>query len=167
MQIAFLNSTKNQVKQREADIELRGERSNLRREHTRTIDELKRALEEVSIQESGARAQVENLVRQQATFDIESKTSADRIHALKEEIERQRRRIQVLQQESADKEVKLVQLNKQHQRDKEDLEGMNTALDSKQMELELLKRNLGVRGTAAAEICADPCTCVNLADADG
>ncbi|KAG5353057.1 hypothetical protein C0989_010864 [Termitomyces sp. Mn162] len=158
-----------QVKQREADIEeLRGEMSNLRREHTRTIDELKRALEDASIQESGARAQVENLVRQQATFDIESKTSADRIHALKEEIERQRRRIQVLQQESADKEVKLVQLNKQHQRDKEDLEGMNTALDSKQMELELvsrhfllvlpgthgsvmqLKRNLGVRGTAGA-----------------
>ena len=132
-----------QIKQREAEAEeLREEISNLRREYTRTADELKRALEETSSQENGARAQVENLVRQQATFDIDLKTSADKINALKEEVERQRRRIQVLQQESADKEVKLVQLNKQHQRDKEDLEGMNTALDSKQMELELVSRYL-------------------------
>ncbi|KAG6861812.1 hypothetical protein C0995_011693 [Termitomyces sp. Mi166 len=139
-----------QIKQREAEAkELREEMSNLRVEHTRTLDELKRTLEEVSLQESTARAQVENLARQQATFD-EVKSSADKISALKEEVERQRRRIQLLQQESADKEVKLVQLTKQHQRDKEDLEGMNTALDSKQMELELIKRNLGVRGTAGA-----------------
>ncbi|KAG6876517.1 hypothetical protein C0992_012614 [Termitomyces sp. T32_za158] len=140
-----------QIKHREAEADkLREETSDLRRENTRTIDGLKRALEEASLQEAGARAQVEDLVRQQATFDIELKSSTDKMNALKEEVERQRRRIQVLQQESADKEVKLVQLNKQHQRDKEDLEGMNTALDSKQMELELLKRNLGIRGTAGA-----------------
>ncbi|KAG6876674.1 hypothetical protein C0993_001311 [Termitomyces sp. T159_Od127] len=94
--------------------------------------------------------ELEDLVRQQATFELESRSSTDKMNALKEEVERQWRRIQVLQQESADKEVKLVQLNKQHQRDKEDLEGMNTALDSKQMELELLKRKLGIRGTAGA-----------------
>ncbi|KAG6911060.1 hypothetical protein DXG01_004575 [Tephrocybe rancida] len=140
-----------QALQREAEAEqLREEMSNLRREHTHAIDELQRALQEASVQEGGARAQVENLVRQQATVDIEMKSSTDKINALKDEVERQRRKIQVLQQESADKEVKLVQLNKQHQRDKEDLEGMNTALDSKQMELELIKRNLGVRGTGGA-----------------
>ncbi|KAJ7868412.1 hypothetical protein B0H14DRAFT_2572434 [Mycena olivaceomarginata] len=32
--------------------------------------------------------------------------------------------------------------------DKEDLKGLNIALDSKQQELELLKRRMGVRGTA-------------------
>ncbi|KAG6836493.1 hypothetical protein H0H93_007522 [Arthromyces matolae] len=139
------------VRQRDAEVEqLREEMSNLRREHTHAIDELNRALEEASSQQAAARTQVETLVRQQATFDVETKSSVDKINALKEEIERQRRRIQTLQQESADKEVKLAQLTKQHQRDKEDLEGMNTALDSKQMELELIKRNLGVKGTAGA-----------------
>jgi len=55
-----------------------------------------------------------------------------------------------LQQESADKEVKIVQLGKQRSQDKEDLQGLNIALDSKQQELELLKRRLGVRGTAGS-----------------
>ncbi|KAG6816044.1 hypothetical protein H0H87_009005 [Tephrocybe sp. NHM501043] len=140
-----------QAMQREAEVEeLREEMTKLCQEHTHATDELERALQDVSTREGEARAQLENLVRQQVTVDIEMKTSLDKVAALKEEVERQRRKIQVLQQESADKEVKLVQLNKQHQRDKEDLEGMNTALDSKQMELELIKRNLGVRGTGGA-----------------
>ncbi|KAF5376080.1 hypothetical protein D9615_007716 [Tricholomella constricta] len=136
---------------REAEAErLREEMSNQRREHTHDVAEQTRALEEASLREGEARAQMEALVRQQAALDIEMKSSADKVNALKEEVERLRRKIQVLQQESADKEVKLLQLNKQHQRDKEDLEGINTALDSKQMELELIKRNLGVRGTGGA-----------------
>ncbi|KAG6812008.1 hypothetical protein H0H92_004737 [Tricholoma furcatifolium] len=140
-----------QATEREAEADqLREEMANLHSEHTHAIDELKRALQDARTQEGGARAQLEDLVRQQATAEMEVKTSADKISALKEEIENQRRRIQVLQQESADKEVKLLQLNKQHQQDKEDIQGLNTALDSKQMELELIKRSHGVRGTAGA-----------------
>lgn len=125
--------------EREAEAEkLREEMSSLRRQHAHAINEKSRALDEMSLRESEARTQMETLVRQQAAVEMEMKSSADKISALKEEVERLRRRVQVLQQESADKEVKLMQLTKQHQRDKEDLEGMNTALDSKQMELELV-----------------------------
>ncbi|KAJ7893967.1 hypothetical protein B0H14DRAFT_3662083 [Mycena olivaceomarginata] len=67
---------------------------------------------------------------------------------LKDEIERLRGQIHELQQESADKEVNIVQITKQRAQDKEDLKGLNIALDSKQQELELLKRRMGVRGTA-------------------
>ncbi|GLB44159.1 hypothetical protein LshimejAT787_1600890 [Lyophyllum shimeji] len=139
------------IMQREAEAEqLREAMSKLRREHEHAISEQNRALEEVSMREGEARAQMEALVRQKATADIELKASADKVNALKEEAERLRQRIQTLLQESADKEVKLVQLQKQHQRDKEDLEGMNTALDSKQMELDLIKRKLGVQGTGGS-----------------
>ncbi|CAA7262658.1 unnamed protein product [Cyclocybe aegerita] len=41
-------------------------------------------------------------------------------------------------------------MSKQHSQDKEDLQGLNIALDSKQQELELLKRKIGVRGTAGS-----------------
>ncbi|KAJ7197248.1 hypothetical protein GGX14DRAFT_668782 [Mycena pura] len=53
-----------------------------------------------------------------------------------------------LQQESADKEVRMLQIMKQRAQDKQDLESLNIALDAKQQELELLKRRFGVRGTA-------------------
>ena len=56
----------------------------------------------------------------------------------KEEVERLRRHVHSLQQESADKEVKIVQMMKQHSLDKEDLQGLNIALDSKQQELQLV-----------------------------
>ncbi|CEL60094.1 hypothetical protein RSOLAG1IB_12305 [Rhizoctonia solani AG-1 IB] len=52
--------------------------------------------------------------------------------------------------ESADKEVRIVQLSKARAQDLEDKEGLNVALQSKQQELELIKRKLGVRGTAGA-----------------
>jgi len=42
----------------------------------------------------------------------------------------------------------VAQLNKWREQDKEDIKGLNIALDSKQQELESLKRKIGVRGTA-------------------
>ena len=48
------------------------------------------------------------------------------------------RQIHGLQQESADKDMKIVQLAKQRAQDKEDLKSMNMAIDSKQQELELV-----------------------------
>jgi chromosome segregation ATPase len=56
----------------------------------------------------------------------------------KAEIERLKGQTRELQQESADKEVRIVQITKQRAQDKQDLEGLNIALDSKQQELELV-----------------------------
>lgn len=126
--------------QREAEAEeLREEMSKLKREHSHVVEEQARALQEVSLQESEARAKMEVLVRQQATVDVEMKTARDKVNALKEEVERLRRQIHELQQESADKEVKLAQITKQRAQDREDLSGLNMALESKQQELELVR----------------------------
>lgn len=127
------------MRQREAESEqLHEEMSNLKREHAHTVDQQNRALQEVSLQESEARTQMEGLVRQQASAELEMNGSKDKVNALKEEVERLRRQIHELQQESADKEVKFAHLTKQRAEDREDLAGLNLALDSKQQELELV-----------------------------
>ena len=111
------------------------------------------------------------LVRAKAEADVEIKTSRDCIDVLKEEVERLRRHVHSLQQESADKEVKIVQMTEQHSLDKEDFQGLNIALDSKQQELQIvccffiyiyihlsfliltsmqLKKKNGVKGTAGS-----------------
>ena len=156
--------------ERQAEAEgLQEQMGTLRREHSRAFDEQARALKEVSMRENEARTQLEALVRQQAEAEVETKTSKDKINALKDEVERLRRQIHDLQQESADKEVKLVQLAKQRAEDREDLAGLNLALDSKQQELSLvrsfsstfcyspltdihlqIKRKIGVRGTGGS-----------------
>lgn len=97
-----------------------------------------RALEDAAGMEDQTQAQLEELVRQKAEADIEIQTTRERVSALKEEVERLRRQVHELQQESADKEVKLVQVTKQRSQDKEDLQGLNIALDAKQQELELV-----------------------------
>ncbi|KAG6370371.1 hypothetical protein JVT61DRAFT_12185 [Boletus reticuloceps] len=66
------------------------------------------------------------------------------------EIARLRAHIQQLQKKSADMEVTIVQLNKQLDQDKEDIGGLNIALESKQQELELVKRKHGVRSTVGS-----------------
>ncbi|KAJ6606592.1 hypothetical protein DFH09DRAFT_1387804 [Mycena vulgaris] len=113
---------------RAMDIEeLREQMSRMRREQS---VELEAALQD------GARKQME--IEAQARALLESKTEISRLECQTRE----------LQQESADKEVHIVQITKQRAQDKQDLEGLNIALDSKQQELELLKRRLGVRGIA-------------------
>ncbi|KAH0834056.1 hypothetical protein J3R83DRAFT_11340 [Lanmaoa asiatica] len=66
------------------------------------------------------------------------------------EISRLRAHIQQLQKDSAVMEVTIVQLNKQLDQDKEDIDGLNIALESKQQELELVKRKHGARGTVGS-----------------
>jgi hypothetical protein len=118
--------------------------SNLRREYSHVVDEQSRDLQEVSLREGEARSQMEALIRQKAEIDVEINTLQDKVTALKDEVERLRRQVYELQQESADKEVKIVQLTKQRAKDKEDLQGMNIALDSKQQELELVRISSGL-----------------------
>ena len=113
--------------------------SNLRHENSHVVDEQSRALQEVSLREGEAKSRMETLIRQNAETDVEMKTLKDKVTALKDEVERLRRQVHELQQESADKEVKIVQLTTQRAKDKEDLQGINIALDSKQQELELVR----------------------------
>ncbi|KAG9310992.1 hypothetical protein JVU11DRAFT_8870 [Chiua virens] len=72
------------------------------------------------------------------------------------EISRLRDHISQLRKESAVMEVATVQLNKQLDQNKEDINGLNIALESKQQELELVKRKHGARipGTASRTISA-------------
>ncbi|KAJ7160942.1 hypothetical protein C8R46DRAFT_1177737 [Mycena filopes] len=117
--------------QREAEAEaLREQVSRMKREHAAALEAVAAA--------------------QTAEADTQAKAAKERVGDLKNEIERLRRQIHELQQESADKEVKIVQIAKQRAQDKQDLQGLNIALDSKQQELELLKRKMGVRGTAGS-----------------
>ncbi|KAJ7353369.1 hypothetical protein DFH08DRAFT_987672 [Mycena albidolilacea] len=117
--------------QREAETEaLREQISRMKREHAGALEAVAAA--------------------QSADADKQARVAKERAGDLKDEIERLRRQIHELQQESADKEVKIVQITKQRAQDKEDLQGLNIALDSKQQELELLKRRMGVRGTAGS-----------------
>ncbi len=144
---------------------LHEEISTLKREYQRHLSEQTRALEDVTGQQDQTQHQMNEIVRDKAAVDIELKTLKERVTVYQEDAERLRRQIQSLQQESADKEVKIIQANKQHAQDKQDMYGLNMALDSKQQELELvcrvylsfafiylvscqIKRKLSVKGTA-------------------
>ncbi|KAF8654785.1 hypothetical protein AX16_003440 [Volvariella volvacea WC 439] len=131
-------------------LELQEEISRMKWEHTRALDDRTRQLQEALTAKAQSKTRLEDLVKERAEVDIELQTTKDRIAPLKDEADRLRRQVHELQQESADKEVKIVQLTKQRMQDKEDLNGLNIALDAKQQELELLKRRLGVRGTAGS-----------------
>ncbi|KAK2465139.1 hypothetical protein APHAL10511_002831 [Amanita phalloides] len=139
------------IVQREADIEkLIEELSALNRNHSRELDERTRKVHDAIERAAEARAQFEESVRIKAELEVENMTNKDRVASLKEEVERLRRHVHTLQQDSADKEVKVVQMTKQLAQKDGDIAGLNIALDSKQQELELMKRRQGVRGIAGA-----------------
>ncbi|EPQ55818.1 hypothetical protein GLOTRDRAFT_93366 [Gloeophyllum trabeum ATCC 11539] len=139
------------VAEREQQIEqLQDELSGLKREHNRIVDEQRRAIDDISSREEQARTSMETMIQQKAEADVALKTLNDRVASLTAEIEKLRRQVHVLQAETSDKDIKIVQLTKQRNKHQEDINGMNIALDSKQQELELLKRRLGVKGTAGA-----------------
>ncbi|EMD34600.1 hypothetical protein CERSUDRAFT_97191 [Gelatoporia subvermispora B] len=119
-----------------------------KREHARTVNEQARTLQDVQAREVEARVRAEALVREHAETSVRADASHGEAERMKEEVERLRKQVHDLQLESADKEVRLVNLAKLRARDHEDVQGLNIALDSKQQELELLKRRMGVRGSA-------------------
>ncbi|KAJ7899609.1 hypothetical protein B0H14DRAFT_2494283 [Mycena olivaceomarginata] len=116
--------------QREAEAEaLREQLSRTKREHAGALEAVAAAA--------------------QTAADKRVRAANGQADDLKDEIERLRGQIHKRQQESADKEVNIVQITKQRAQDKEDLKGLNISLDSKQQELELVpQRRMGVRGTA-------------------
>lgn len=112
--------------------------STLKREYQRHLSEQTRALEDATGQRDQTQEQMDKIVRDKAAVDIELKAWKERATILMEDAERMRRQNHSLLQESADKEMKITQANKQHAQDKEDIYGLNVALDSKQQELELV-----------------------------
>lgn len=118
--------------------EARSELARARREHERAMAETTRALIETRAQAQNAQTRVEETVRGKAEADVAETTLRERVRTLEGEIENLRRNVHGLQQESADKEVKLVQLRRRFEQAEEDKLGLNIALDSKQQELELV-----------------------------
>ncbi|KAE9397609.1 hypothetical protein BT96DRAFT_823196 [Gymnopus androsaceus JB14] len=139
------------VVKQEKEIETLRERlSSINREHQRVISKQERALQAASQHDGETTKQLKNLLEHQGEQNVELQTNKEKVNNLQTEVERLRRQVHTLQQESADKEVKIVQLSKKHESAVEDLVGLNQALDSKQMELELVKRRHGVRGTGGS-----------------
>ncbi|CAE6415275.1 unnamed protein product [Rhizoctonia solani] len=120
------------------------------RSHTRELERIKTQRDDALQAESLLRAQLEDTQKQRTAETAELSKLRERLKALVDETARSQRRVNELMTESADKEVRIVQLSKARAQDIEDKEGLNVALQSKQQELELIKRKLGVRGTAGA-----------------
>ncbi|KAF7339235.1 Calcium-binding and coiled-coil domain-containing protein 1 [Mycena venus] len=141
---------------------------NIRRRDAEMAEYSQRILEREAAAES-LREQMSRMKRENVSA-LEAMTAAQTAEAqkqtraareLKDEIERLQRQIQDLKQESADKEIKIVQLTEQRAQDKGDLQGLNIALDSKQQELELVSAETRqgltkyVRGATESEINID------------
>jgi chromosome segregation ATPase len=101
-------------------------------------DAQSRELRDASRKGEEAKAQTAFATEQKNAAEEQVRQSAQKIVGLQEELDRLRRQIQDLQQQSADNEVKRVQMSKQREKDMEDISGLNMALDSKQQELELV-----------------------------
>ncbi|KAJ7470383.1 hypothetical protein FB451DRAFT_1253554 [Mycena latifolia] len=109
------------------------------------IEELREQMSRMRREQSASlEAALQDATNKQMEIDAQKTTLCE----FQAEIVQLKSQTRELQQESADKEVHIVQITKQRAQDKQDLEGLNIALDSKQQELELLKRRLVVRGTA-------------------
>jgi chromosome segregation ATPase len=129
-----------QLREQELEAEnLHEEIEKLEHDYERVVNEHSLTLKEASGSESETRRQLQDLVRQKAGVDEELKSTKERNESLKNEMERLRNHVHDLQQESADKEVRIVQLEKQHGQDKEDIQGLNMALDAKQQEVALVR----------------------------
>lgn len=145
------------IREREAEAEeLREGLTKQKRDHARIVDEQSRKISEVVAREVEARHNMERLIREKAENDVEANSLKERVAALQGEVDKLRKQVHDLQQESADKEVKLAQAAKQRAQDKEDMNGLNIALDSKQQELELLKRRMGTRASIGQSTATKP-----------
>ncbi|KAJ7771795.1 hypothetical protein B0H16DRAFT_1514763 [Mycena metata] len=144
-----LEQERDQLKEHLREEEARAEVANYKLKASENVladlDGLRREMNQMRGEHSAA---LEAALQDGAKKQLEIDAQTTSLFELKVEIERFTSQTRELQQESADKEVLVAQMTKQRAQDKQDLEGLNIALDSKQQELELLKRRLGVRGTA-------------------
>jgi hypothetical protein len=135
--------------------ELHEQLSSAQREHTRALEQKDRVLADARADADSARADLAAALAKQAEGGVREQMDKDRIGLLEAELERLRRTVHQHQRESAAAEVKLVQLEKARAKDKEDLEGFNIALDSKQQEVEYVGPVHSVAGHDANALNTD------------
>lgn len=117
---------------------LQDDLSALRREYSRITSDSKRTSSEVE----DARSRMEEALRARAQKEAEAQLASTRVKELEADVEKLRRQVHVLKQDSADTEMKMVHLQKQLEQTNEDKHGLNLALDLKQEELQAVKRKL-------------------------
>lgn len=118
--------------------EMRAEITVLKREHTHATDEYRRVIADLTTRADGTQAELGAAVRDKGGADATVISLRERIVTLESELERQMKQVRDLQTASANREVQIAQMEKQREKDREDLQGLNIALDSKQQELELV-----------------------------
>jgi chromosome segregation ATPase len=121
---------------------LREELTTLKVEHSRALSSQTRALQDLQTQEKDLRTQLEVAVREKVESEIMLGMSKERVGSLMDEVAKLRRTVHEMQQTSAARDVTIVQLRKERERDRQDVNGLNIALDSKQQELELVSPSI-------------------------
>jgi chromosome segregation ATPase len=91
---------------------------------------------------NGAQAELGAAARDKGDADATVNSLRERIATLEADLEKLGKQVRDLQTESANREVQIAQMEKQREKDREDLQGLNIALDSKQQELELVSLTL-------------------------
>ena len=86
----------------------------------------------------GTQAELGVAVRDKDDADATVNSLRERVVTLDAELEKLRKQVRDLQTASANREVQIAQMEKQREKDRGDLQGLNIALDSKQQELELV-----------------------------
>jgi chromosome segregation ATPase len=114
------------------------ELATLKREQTRTADEHRRVVADLAKRAETAQAELDAAVQGKTDAESTADSLRERVDTLNAESEKQRKQIRDLQTESANREVQIAQMEKRHEKDREDIQGLNIALDSKQQELELV-----------------------------
>jgi chromosome segregation ATPase len=118
---------------------LRSRLSTLDKEHARTLSERTRHIEELERQLAVHTERSMQLMNDTAERDVYLASLEEKAERRGEECEKMRRRMHELESESAAKEVKLVEMERDSERVREDNMNLNIALDSKQQELELVR----------------------------
>jgi chromosome segregation ATPase len=122
--------------------ELREELSALKREHARATEQKDRALADAQAEATRAKTEMESALQRQAHVDVNGQMLQERTGSLESELEKLRRQVHDLRQDSAAKDMKIVQFQQQIKRDREDMDGMNIAIDSKQQDLERVSHTI-------------------------
>jgi len=126
------------VRSEDEVVGLRDELSRLRRAGDHDAQEQRRTIIELTERDAVARKQAEDAIREKAVLQIAHDMLEERVKSLDADVDRLRRQVHGLQQESASKEVKIAALHKERELLASDRDGLNLALESKQQELELV-----------------------------
>ncbi|KAH9976709.1 hypothetical protein BGW80DRAFT_1289926 [Lactifluus volemus] len=146
---AELEELAHRVVAREDEAEdVRAELATLKREKVHTTDEHRRVVAELTSRAESAQTELGAAVQRMNDAEFAANSLRERVEPLEAELEKLKKQVRDLQTESANREVQVAQMEKQRERDRDDLQGLNIALDSKQQELELMKRRMSVKGIA-------------------